>query len=409
MTRHFSGSRLLLLAAAIVTCALVRLPATASAQGFGLARGPAPESSHAEGSTIYFPLVARQYTATPCEGECCRFGTNFVSGPIESRKSITDYDLDQLGPIGWYQNWSVQAGPDRPGGVEFVQLIRLRSSPGSSQDHWPPNWAQIEYAIQRNPGALWLIGNEPDVESQDNCTPQEYAERYHQCYTFIKGLDASAQVSAAGIVQPSELRLEWLDRARTHYQTAYGTAMPVDVWNIHIQILPERRGHGAWGCGIPPGLPDYMGEDHQVADNADLGLFKAKVVQFRTWMRDRGERDKPLTISEYGVLMPSGFGYLGGADKELGDTMVKNYMVGTFDHCLAASDPQLGYARDDDRLVQRWAWYSLNDRLADLEADVPYFGFNGGLYAWDQEYPGVLTQFGETYRDYLQTLGCSTP
>ena len=36
-------------------------------------------------------------------------------------------------------------------------------------------------------------------------------------------------------------------------------------------------------------------------------------------------------------------------------------MYGTFDFLYTAADPNLGYPADEDRLVQRWLWYSLDD------------------------------------------------
>jgi len=36
-------------------------------------------------------------------------------------------------------------------------------------------------------------------------------------------------------------------------------------------------------------------------------------------------------------------------------------MLASFDYFLTATDPDLGYPADGNRLVQRWAWYSLDD------------------------------------------------
>ena len=344
---------------------------------------PTPTATGASGSArLWLPLVFLDHSPLST-----RFGVN---------GSLKGCDLRQLGSVGWYHSWTIEIDPPRPGGIEFVQLIRLRSE---GSEYWPPDWGELEAAVEANPGSLWLIGNEPDVETQDNCTPQEYAERYHACYTFIKARDASARVSGPGIVQPTALRLQWLDLALSAYEAAYGERMPVDVWNIHVQILPERR--DGWGCEIPPGLPDDLGEDHQISDNASVALFEEKVLAFREWMRDNGEREKPLIISEYGVLMPSGYGYLGGRDINLGDQIVMDFMAGTFSFCLEAADPLLGYQRDGDRLVQRWAWYSVKHRMSDLGITPPYVGFNGSLFEWARDYPGALTQFGRRFRDYL--------
>lgn len=334
---------------------------------------------------LCLPLVLRQEEPA----NTSRFGVNVLG-------NVGDYELRQLGPIGWYQSWGTLVFPERPDEIEFVQLIRLRDE---APAYWPPDWDLIGQAIAENPGSLWLIGNEPDVETQDNCTPQEYAARYQQCYEFIKARDATAQISAAGIVQPTALRLRWLDQVRSEYEQTYGQCMPVDVWNIHIQILPERR--DGWGCEIPPGLSDDMGEDHQVSDNVSVALFEEKVRYFRAWMYDQGEQEKPLVISEYGVLMPSGYGYLGGRDVAAGDQMVKAFMSGTFGFCLTATDPIVGCPVDSNRLVQKWAWYSLNDRMADFSTSPPYLGFNGSLFEWQRDYPGELTGFGRHFRDYV--------
>jgi hypothetical protein len=346
--------------------------------------------------TLSLPLVMDRFVVGAEDAMRQRIGVCVVD-------SIADYDIAQLGDFGWYQNWLSASHPPRPGGVRYVQAISVRRDDARpQQNRWPPDWDGIGEIARLNPGSLWLIGNEPDVFSQDNCTPAEYAERYHDAYVWIKAHDAFARISAAGIVQPSPLRLKWLDAVRDEYQARYGEPMPVDVWNIHVQILPEVR--GGWGCEVPPGLPDDYGEDRQVSDNASVDLFEEKILLFRTWMQENGERQKPLIISEYGVLMPSGHGYLGGSDEQVGDQMVKDFMSGTFDYCIQATDPHLGYGEDGDRLVQAWAWYSLNDKLADWSVEPYELNFNGGLFEWERNYPGTLTQFGLHFRDYLAAL-----
>jgi hypothetical protein len=380
-------------AAPAVTATATPLPPTPTAT-------PTPEPTPFGGEpgpyAVNLPLSTKQSKALGVGASpCSRIGVNVLG-------SITQCDVSAFN-LGWYQNWGVQVNPPRPGGIEFAQLIRLRHDPANpSQSYWPPDWERVAQAARANPGSLWFVGNEPDVVTQDNCTPAEYAERYHLSYHAIKAADPMAQVSAAGIVYPTALRLRWLDQALAAYQSRYGVPMPVDAWNIHMQILPERR--GGWGCEIPPGLSEDVGEDRQVADNASVAIFAEKVRLFRTWMRDRGQQSKALIISEYGVLMPSGHGYLGLFDKDEGDRIVQAFMTGTFDYCLTAIDPALGMPADGGRLVQRWAWYSLNDRLADIEAG--YLGFNGGLFFAGRPYPGAMTVFGQRCLTYMQGLAC---
>ena len=326
-------------------------------------------------------LPARITASGPLYAPTQRFGV----GLVNSHGDVTAYDIADWG-IGWYSDWSRRESPPRPSGMEYVQMVRVSS--------YPPDWQNLSAAILSNPGSLWIVGNEPECVYQDNLTPAEYAVRYHGVYQFIKSEDPSAQVAIGGVVQPTPLRLHWLDLARQAYQDSYGQPMPVDVWNIHVQILQEKR--GSWGCDIPAGLPDDEGRLYTIEDNANAAHFEQLVGEFCQWLVDRGERDKPLIISEYGVLMPSE--YL-GADAAAGDAVVKAFMTGTFDFLLSATDATLGYADDDNRLVQRWLWFSLNEQPYDPGTGA---GFNGGLFDWQD--PSQITTFGIAFRDYMYAL-----
>ncbi len=298
---------------------------------------------------------------------------------------ITDYDVASL-HIGWYCNWDTSLTPLRPGGIEYAQLVSTHE--GSP---WPP-LEELGPLVDANPGYLWILGNEPECIWQDDCTPQQYATVYHDLYAFIKGRDATAKIAIGGVVQPTPLRLKWLDQVLAHYQAAYGQAMPVDVWNMHIQILQEVR--GSWGCGIPRGLTEDSGRMYDLSDNDNIDIFKQHIVDFRTWMRSRGQQNKPLIISEYGVLFPVQYGF--------SLERVNAFMNASFDYLLAARDDDLGYPADENRLVQRWLWYSLNDQPWD---PLTGQGFNGALFDYRyREYPGVITPVGVNFKKYTDGL-----
>ena len=279
-----------------------------------------------------------------------RFGVGFSTGititvngtvrPVQ----ISDYDIEQL-HIGWYADWRTRLEPLLPAGLRYVQIVLVRAS------LYPTNTLNLTTTVAANPGSLWLIGNEPDCIWQDNSLPEEYAVVYHELYTFIKGRDPTARIAIGGIVQPTPLRLEYLDRVLEAYQSLYGEKMPVDVWNIHNMILREER--GSWGCDIPPGIDADQGMLYEVQDNDNIEIFKQHIVAFRQWMEEKGERNKPLIVSEYGVLMPEAYGF--------DYPRVKNFMYATFDYFITATHESLGYPADGNRLVQRWAWYSLSD------------------------------------------------
>lgn len=287
---------------------------------------------------------------------------------------IGPYPVDRLG-VGWYVTWWVREEPARAEGIDHVQMVRV------SETGYRPEETVIRAAAAANPGSLWLIGNEPDVRWQDNTTPERYAEQYHELYHLLKEADPSCQVAIGGVSQPTPLRLDYLDRILNAYEDTYGEPMPVDVWNVHNFILREER--NSWGVDIPPGMDAETGALREVDDHDDLEVFRSQIVAFRRWMADHRQRDRPLIVTEYGILMPSDYGF--------GPERVQAFMVGTFDFFLTATDDEIGYPADDNRLVQRWAWYSLSSKtyptgnLFDADTGAPtYLGTALAAYTSDQ-------------------------
>ena len=125
--------------------------------------------------------------------------------------------------------------------------------------------------------------------------------------------------------------------------------MPVDVWTMHAFVLREERDD--WGVGIPPGFDDVdTGVLWEIEDHDDLRLVENQVRLMRSWMGRHGEGDKPLWITEYGILLPEEYGFAPEA--------VEAFMLGSFELFERLRDAELGMAEDEDRLVQRWAWFS---------------------------------------------------
>ncbi len=289
---------------------------------------------------------------------------------------------------GWYLNWSVNLQaqerlfglwqqltmqmPEASLGMEFTPMVRMRSG-----RLYPPAGALRELAAGQ-PGLTWLIGNEPDVPWQDSTTPEMYAVAYHRAYTAIKAGDPTAQVAVAGLSQITPLRLEYLTRTWDFYQKLYGARMPVDVWNMHAFVLREER--NGWGVNIPPGFDIVLrGELWEVQDHDDLRLVEQQVRAMRQWMAAHGEQEKPLWITEYGILMPAEYGF----DAE----RVSRFLLGSFMLFLDLRDDATGYAVDDGRLVQRWNWYAARDSRYSA----------GNLF----DNYGRVTPVGQAYFDFL--------
>jgi len=234
--------------------------------------------------------------------------------------------------------------------------------------------------VRALPGALWLIANEPDVRWQDNVPPEVYAQVYYDLYTLLKTLDPTCQVAIGGVSQPTPLRLRYLDLILEAYREQYGQAMPVDVWNVHNFILREER--DSWGVDIPPGMAEQTGVLREIADHDDLAMFQQQIVDFRCWIKERGQQDRPLIVTEYGILMPPDYGFP--------PQQVERFMLATFEFFRSAVDPDLGYPADGYRLVQRWSRFSL--------ADTRYP--TGNLLSPG----GVPTPLGEAFSGYAHSV-----
>lgn len=295
----------------------------------------------------------------------CHFGTLPSMNPIDA------YSVTSLN-IGWYGSWGTKLNPPRPGGIEYVQTIRLSDGAvWGGQDHpgplsYSPSGSTLEAIIAANPGALWLVGNEADCIWQDNVLPENYAQIYHSVYTFIKGHDPTSRVAAGGIVQPTPLRMQYLDLVLEAYDSLYGEPLPTDAWHMHSFILREAScdvyPDSCYGCEIPPGITAAHGMLYILDDSDDIAIFQNRLVQFRQWLKDQGYQNTSLFITEYGTLLPYyAFLYYDSEGNPFDEARASAFMYDTFDYLLVASNPNTGYPPDENRLVQRWLWYSLDD------------------------------------------------
>lgn len=308
----------------------------------------------------------------------CRFGVNVQGDP-------TTLDVAAL-RMGWYLNYGAWENAPRPNGVTYTPVINL-SQVGNDDYDYAPKGSELLAVIAGNPGATWYIGNEPDRRHfQNDLLPHLYARAFHELYYLIKGADPTAHVIAGTIVQPTPVRLLYLDMVLNSYREEFGERLPADGWSVHNFILNEVSCDydpgNCWGAEIPPGIDWPYGEIVGIDDNDDMNRFVERIWRFRTWMRDRGYAGLPLYVSEYGILMPSEYGF--------DATRVNDFMNATFDFMRSATDAQLGDPHDEYRLVQKWSWYSSTDT-----------SFNGWLFHPDTH---ELSSMGANYAAYTAPI-----
>lgn len=321
-------------------------------------RHPPPATRHLL-LTSYTSYASGDFFFPPYPSNSDRMG---LSGPMSAYTDVLR--------AGWYIDWNAHAAPIHPGGAEYARLIYFNVTTNSCGTAKIPasQRSQVVESItgtalidnlRANPGALWLIGNEPD--SIYNCSPimpELYAEVYHEFYAFVKTYDPSARVAIGAIVQPSPLRLEYLDKVLNRYQALYGERLPTALWNIHLYAFPEVAGGS--GAGVPPGASSPVGWTYSWTQTVDIGILAQNLRAMRQWLADRGERDKPLIITEFGQLIPDDGSYTLDS-LTFTQAVSRDYLQGSITHFLAATDPLIGYPADGNRLVQLWAWYSLYD------------------------------------------------
>ena len=231
----------------------------------------------------------------------------------------------------------------------------------------------------------------------DDMLSEWYARAYHDLYYIIKAADPTTTIAAGNIVQPTLQRLTYLDRVLDAYETTYGEPLPTDAWVIHSYILCEKcypfnipSEPFAWGACFVPDWPSRSASDplatfYSVYDHWDIDIFTQRIIDFRQWMYDNGYRNHPLLIGEYGILFYEGLVYgMTPADDVA-------FMLAGFDWMREARDPVLGYKPDDNRLVQRWAWFSLD-----------HGNYPGGTLF--DPYIYEPTELGIAYADYTSQI-----
>ncbi len=346
----------------------------------------------------------------------CRYGAATLS--------ISQVDwVDDLG-AGWYLNFGSSTAM-ATNLAEYVPVIGVRQNKDGNGNYLPTysvtpalNNSGLGLLIDSKPNSLWIVGNEVDrgpdpgqtQGGQGDTFPDVYARAYNEIYHYIKQRDPSAQVANSALVQVTPGRLQYLDLMWEAYKSNFGTAMPVDVWNMHLYILPEVNPSGQPNgiANVALGTDPALGRRESggnvnlcpqtnvycVAEHDDLSIFNEQVVAMRTWMNDHGQRNKPLILSEFSILYP----YIddGGTcflQDENGNCFtparVTNYLNNTFNYLKNAVDPNLGYPKDGNRLIQQSLWFSINNQGA--VGDVSDLVRNE-----------ALTQVGQAYQAFVQ-------
>lgn len=286
-----------------------------------------------------------------------RFGVAFDQAAVNG--TIASYDYSRLGRFGWYIDGTSDY-PGCPGPLETLNgsVIERITVVGAAGVDTPPPSGSAAAIRQAHPdwypsGSVWMIGNEigydcytrtPYTADVTNFLVRQYAQTYHQWYDQIKQLDPSYRVMLGAIVpgQDTGLRIdttEFLARLFRTYYDLYSEAMPVDVFNLR----PYFAGQGMNVARLKAAVTRFRQNisNVQLAPGVTVDYSDSEL-----WLTAYGVADEAATSEQTCQMLTECTDWLCG---RAGDDIFNN---------------QIGLATDDGRLVQRWAWFTLDGNQA---------------------------------------------
>ncbi len=258
------------------------------------------------------------------------------------------YDYENLG-AGWFFTWGYGAGHDGrgvivPEGMEFFPMLYS----GRCSNNFK-NYVNSHLEIYPN-GTTFMIGNEfgYPINNIDS-----YVEDYHNCYEMLKNINPTYKLATAALQYYDE-GVKFTD-FREKYNAKYGSYPDIGAYRMNV----------------------YSG----------YNSLKAWVPRLRTKMKEWGDQDKDLIITESCVRD--------------GGTFQNNveYLNEAFDYVTTSSNLYTGNPNDDYKLVQRFAWFCLNGGYPGCSL------FNPSLHG-PGNYPPLkdeLTPVGEAFVDWVES------
>ena len=320
---------------------------------------------------VFAILVVACLAPSASAGDRSRFG-------FGANSRATDYDWATLG-ASWFHIWGPYMNYTLLG-MEFYAMVAAYGDLMGTEDlaylQQRYNWRPQNYP----PGTVWIISNELeyDMFCTKNGTPitcraitaDEYAQKFKKYYDMVRQLQpyGSTYKFAIGFINAivEQTRPYTLADVLNAYQARYGVPMPVDVFNLHV-----------YGFGRSIDF-DYC--------------FTPTVTQYRQVMANKGYRDKPLMITELGVLE-------GVYVQDIPESYVLDFMVQAFDWLREATSDTTGMPSDGNRLVQQWAWFALTSWAPGLNQEHKWH--RTALFDIDTK---QITNVGLQYKDYVENL-----
>jgi len=141
---------------------------------------------------VWLPLVSKDRTG-PGTRPLSKMGVGLACDPTPWQEVA-----DATGAY-WLYDWSVSRARAEEAGGKYVPMVRTKYDSGN------PTAFAAAY-----PGSYWIVGNEPNVTSEDNLAPDEAARAYSGLCAAILGVDPSAKCIVGGVLNETEYMGEML-------------------------------------------------------------------------------------------------------------------------------------------------------------------------------------------------------
>lgn len=342
-----------------------------------------------------------------------RFGVGYQGRYCDgcSYELIDNFDYQDLG-IGWYFDWSHGRGLDEPRtrpGLEYMALVGAYTKADYRE------WCQeltdfVTPRLEYYPDGLrWTIGNE--INFDDGRTWQEYAEQFVGWRDCLKAINPTFEIGTGALVQ-----LNMGTNGNTGQFICVDYNDPDSAENYFKNYINKiRTDYGAEKLpdfivmhGYTPCDPfDPQPTTGSSPNWTDINLFKESVSEHRKVMKELGLEDKDLIMKEFGPLNPAFYDPEGQliTDPALVSTAVQNYLSRAVDYLATTTNSTYGDPADENRLVQRWAWYVMNDP-EDVQAGDPFYFPHLTLYDTTTKQP---TAIGVKYKQLIESYTTQAP
>ncbi len=286
--------------------------------------------------------------------------------------------------VGYNGNWTEAAVAGASGGT--VHQSRQTNAKAYFAFRGPQATLYLRTGPDAGRAAIYIDHRTDPVETVD-------------LYTETPG---SLTRTYTNLVRPTDPRLGNRHHLRVQV-TGLKHPNSSNTW-VQVDALAASSTTGLAGGRLENNDPMQARIVTDVNNHDNISMIADQVRRFRQWMAANGQRNKPLVNSEYGILMTEDLGFT--------YERVRTFMLNSFNLFVNdLQDPALGLPEDDNRLLQQWFWFALNQDT--FEGRVVHTGLYSNatnqIKPLGQEFVNYVRPLVQSYVDLETTTLTLTP